>query len=556
MDFDDLDAVEVAAGPNLIELREALRAKQVPEQMAGATVHPEPNGKGFGGGHKQLQKVLFLHGPGSTESLCERQIQVVVKNLPFVVDYNIFVWDYWLGSIVNAVHEIHADPAVQEVFKPYGPDFFSYIVQANLNRQDEFWEPLDEVLDGLSQKLAASGPYDGLCGFDMGGGLALSAARLAQEGDKRFAGKFRYLMLFSTHGHKELSQKGQGHLRPKAPLQIPTFLGWSQEDDGRPYPAYEELCLYIHPQYRGVIIHDQGHRPPNIQKNTPACAALNRFVEDMQAGVRYKRDHCSASALYQDFFLPLAREPPAQPLPSGAKRLLIVVQDPLGENGPTSEDAADRLRFPAQEPPSNCALRLGILRAARGVTAADFVDAAGGKQVQVKEVTYSDEHKKVLWLPSVARRDVSTAYAQGAGRSRWVMREDEVVVPWSELRIIAGQLLESLGSIAELLESHVSIVGIGVGAHVAFALAEALIDSKNLQPRGFWAVCPPTIWPFEDAPRMGALVATPIRYLIAPSAVCGPPWRLETATFGPFSHGAFETNSELVNMVLQEVLDS
>eukprot|EP00439_Symbiodinium_sp_Y106_P087428 s33_g52.t1 len=47
----------------------------------------------------------------------------------------------------------------------------------------------------------------------MGACLAFDAARLAQEGDTRFEEKFRYMMLFSGRGHRELAEMSQGRLR-------------------------------------------------------------------------------------------------------------------------------------------------------------------------------------------------------------------------------------------------------------------------------------------------------------------------------------------------------
>jgi len=536
MDFDDLDD---AAGPDLEELRKELLAKQVPHEMPGAKRHPKPMDKGYGGGNFKSQKVLFLHGPGSTAKLCERQVSAMFKNVPWVVDFKIFEWHYWEGKIVNKVWEIHADPAVQEVFNPYGPDFFSYFVQERLNCNDESWEPLDEVVDQLAEKLKADGPFDGLCGFDMGGGLAFTAARLAQEGDTRFEKMFRYLMLFSTHGHKELAQKNQGALRPKAPLMIPCFMGWSLFDDGRCYPAYEDLCLYIHPDYRGVIKHDQGHRPPNIQKGTPACEELNAFVEAMQADCKYKPTGSAENQVYKDYWLPLVRSPGTELEAEEPKRILVVVPDPMGEHGPEAGEAMDRARFPAQESPYNCFLRLGARRAVTGAQASDFQafldgDGADGPPIEIMEVTYSDEIRALPWLPKEEQRDVSVAYAAGQGRSRWVQVEDEVQVPWEHLRRVADAMLSGL----EVGRGdNVAIVGVGTGGLLAVALAEAIIRSKAIIPIGLWAAFPPTVWPVTDAPPMGALITTPVRYFTTDTAISAPPWRLETCTFGPFSSG-------------------
>lgn len=525
--------------------------------MPGSASHPRPDSKGYGGGAFANQKCLFLHGPGSTAKLCQAQANAMFAKLPWVTDFKIFEWHFWEGTIKNTMEEIHADPIVQKVFAPYGPDFFSYIVQENINRQDECWTPLDEVLDRLAEKLAADGPFDGLCGFDMGGQLALSAAVLAQEGDPRFAKQFRYLMLFSTSGLKEMSAKGMGALRPKAPLQIDTFLGWSEfDDDARSFPCYEDMCLYIHPKHRAIIVHDQGHRPPNIQKGTENAESLQQFIGMMQSAVQLKH-HADGKPIfpagerYSDCWLPMVREPAPQIPNQFAEdpRLLIVVGDPQGVHGPEPAEAETRrLDFPAQEHPENCKLRLGIYRAAVGATAADFeaavARASAGSCVQVHKIEYQEKHRTMSWNPT------TKPFSEEARRSRWVQAEDEIIVPWQDLHCIAHELLED---IPWSRGQPVGIVGIGAGAHLAWALAEAYIKSRQEILVGFWSALAPTVWPRDGAPGPGALVTTPIRYLTCASAVTGPPWRLETSTYGPFSHGHFTTKEEMADMVVGEL---
>lgn len=550
MDFDDLDdaeaELEAALGPSPEELRQELMARQMPSEMKAAVLHPASEGMRYGGGSFKSQKVLYLHGPGSTYDICEQQVAAMFDEVPWVSDFKIFEWDFWMGWIKSTVEECHFDPAVQEVFRPYGPDFYSYFAPQNLNRQDERWDGFDEVIDRFADKLSEDGPYDGLCGFDMGGNLAFEAARLAQEGDARFMGKFRYLMLFSTHAPKKVC------MRPNAPLQIPTFLGWSESDDGRPYPAYEDLCLYIHPGFRSVIIHDQGHRPPRIKGKSPESDELDRFVHDVQSGTLHRPSEGERSTQYRGYWLPLARVPAPKP-PAESARLMIVVPDPMGTHGPRAEEALERSLFPAQEHLDNCKARLRISRSARGMSEADFRSAssavAPGPSVRILSAKLRDEHRSLSWLPVAERRDVSEAYVPDAGRSRWVAVEDECAMSWEQLREIAEEML---GHLTISRSDHVGVVGVGSAAVLAVALCEAIMQRRQVVPAGLWTICGPPVWQSVGAPELGALVTTPVRYLTPASAVSGPPWRLECCTMGPFSHGHFSCCEEAAQMVMTE----
>jgi len=258
--------------------------------------------------------------------------------------------------------------------------------------------------------------------------------------------------------------------------------------------------------------------------------------------------------MYKDFWLPLLREP-LPVVSTVAPRKLLVVEDPLGEHGPAPTEAKDRRRFPAQESPDVCAKRLEIYRWVTGTTAADFAAeaaaiAGGAAVVEIMEVPFRPEHHGLPWHPEVKSRDTSVAYAPGQGRSRWMQVEDEISLPWVEARRVADELLEQL---ALGVDDVVGIVGLGTGAHVAFALAEAMMKRRRLLPVRLFTVCPPTVWPFEDAPTLGALVNTPIRYLTCPQSVAGPPWRLETATCGAFSHSHFEDKSTMLKLVMEEM---
>jgi pimeloyl-ACP methyl ester carboxylesterase len=573
MDFDDLEDVEASFGPTPAELREELSSKQDPLTMPNACLHPRPAGKNFAvkdGASKQ--KMLYLHGTGSNAKMGRRQVNAVFKNS---ASFKQLEFEFYEGTINFRIEQIHADPEVAKLFIPYGnkcgdtyDGYYSHMIMYGESHNNETWlgpshgadalfsgkytEQAEgcgyvDALDSFAEHLEKNGPYDGLVGFDIGAALALDAARLAQEGDKRFMEKFRYMVLLCGRGHRELAGYGQGCLRPKAPLQIPTLMAWSDEDDSKQYSAYEELALYIHPSYRSIIKHDQGNRPPNLQKGVPELEVLDAFLKNMEVDKTLPPDESS----YKDYWLPLVRD--AGPsLPEDASVKIIFVGDPHNAHGPLPEESVkDRLRFPAQEHPSICAKRLEIFRMVTGMEAAEFTKSfEGASSVEVLSVEYNDEHRKLAWHPEVKARDVSQAYGPGQGRSRWLQAEDEIAVPWVKMRFLAEELLET---ISVTREDTVAIVGFGTGAHVAFALAEAVMRIKSVVPIRLITVCPPTVWPLEDIPAAGALVNTPIRYLTCPESVAGPPWRLETSTYGPVSHSYFSDKESLLKLIVDEM---
>lgn len=544
MDFDDLDDAEVALGPAAEDLRAQLLAKQVPSSMPGAASHPGPPGRNFG--PKAALKVLYLHGPGSTEQLSRIQLTNMFNKCPTVADMKLIDWTVLQGAFPDKLEEIHADPRVQDQFRPYGPDFFSHLRVSPYEVQLQAWGGLDAAMDHLAKHLAESGPYDGICGFDMGANVAFNAACLAAAGNEAFKAKFHFLMLFSPTGPKACgydsqADRPQAGLWPKAPLQIPTLLCFSKhEDDARQFCNYEELAMYIDPKYRVVVVHDQGHRPPNIQKGTPECEVLDKFVTSMQAGLIYKLTELGSSPVYKDMWLPMVREP-APEAAAGSSRKLIVVTDPLGAHGPEATEASEWAKWPAQESVWGRGARFAVAKQVRVTTAEEVkaaVDASGGGEVEVTGVSYKEPHKQATWHPKAPK-----------GPSRWTTVDDEIVLGWTEARRLVDELLEDL---AIMPSDSVSVVGLGTGSFVALLLAEALIRIKRVTPTRLWLVCPPPILPLEGMPEKGMLVTVPVRRLTMPYEVTGPSWQAEILTFGEVTHGLFMAKEEMLRMVAQE----
>lgn len=548
MDFDDLDDL---AGPDLETKRADLLAKQVPEEMEGAAEHVGPSGRGFAA--RSSLKVLYLHGPGSTDKMATMQLTNMFSKCPTVADMKLIEWTVMPGTICQKMEEIHADPKVQEQFRPYGDKFYSYLDVMPYGMQLEAQGGIEKAVNAVRDHLKENGPYDGMCGFDMGGMVALRCAALAAEGDEGFREKFHWLMLFSTVAAKECGYyvaglvEGENQpmkpLRPKMPLMIPTLMCFAKlEDDARAYTGYEEMLSFIHPKYRTIYVHDQGHRPPNVQKGTDMCDVIEKFITSMQAGITYKLNELGDTPKYADYWLPLNREP----LPTIEKdmpRRIFVVTDPLGAHGPEPKEAMDFAKMPAQEMPVSRKLRLELNRMVRGLKfeeiSAAIKEAAGeDAEVEVIEVT-SDKLKDIEWHPK-----------EKNWYGRWIFPDDVISLPWADGRRTAEDILEDL---AVSPMDAVGVIGIGTGAYLAMHLCEAIMRIRFAPVTRLFLVTPPTVMPLEDFPGMAWLADTPVRHLSAAYDVVGPHWMAQVATVGHFSQSLFTTKEDLMKMLSTEV---
>mmetsp|Transcript_93858 Transcript_93858/g.162476 ORF Transcript_93858/g.162476 Transcript_93858/m.162476 type:complete len:594 (+) Transcript_93858:73-1854(+) len=545
MDFDDLDD---ALGPSLEDKRTELLEKQVPAEMPGAEVHVAPSARGFA--PRSSLKVLYLHGPGSTEKMAQMQLTNMFGKCPTVTEMKLVSWEKIMGTIIQEIHEIHADPIVQAQFRPYGTEFCSYLDVNPYSLQIEAWGGIEAATERVRKEMKENGPYDGICGFDMGGNVAFNCARLAMEGDKDFQEKFHFLMLFSTTAPKEngyypsgLLCKDEGDramkpLRPKAPLQLPVFMSFSKlEDDARSYINYEEMLSMIHPDYRTIYIHDQGHRPPNIQKGTEFNEVIEKFITSMQAGIRFKLNEIGNTPEYKDYWLPLNREPLPE-VESDMPRRIFVITDPLGAHGPLESTAFDFEKNPAQELPFTRKIRFDLARQVRGLDFAEvesaLKEAAGDMEMEVIHVT-SDKLKDIAWHPT-----------EKDWYGRWIFTDDVISLPWSEGRYAAEDLLEELA--VSPMDS-VGVIGIGTGAYIAMQLTEAIMRIRFTTPNRLFLVAPPTVLPLDGFPGMGWLADVPVRHLTAAVDTSGPHWMAQVATLGHFSQSLFTSKEELLKML-------
>uniref|UniRef100_A0A7S4T1T7 Serine hydrolase domain-containing protein n=1 Tax=Alexandrium monilatum TaxID=311494 RepID=A0A7S4T1T7_9DINO len=535
MDFDDLEECEAAAGPTAEEQREEMVAQAVPE----AQVFPLPKGRCFGKDNKM--KMLFLHGGGSNQRIAQMQVMNVFKEMPD--NRQTYEWTHWIGP-----HKVPLGWNGDYSLQPFGPEFYVYFERLPFaNCQWESWDGIDKSLEDFKLHLKENGPYDGACGFDMGGEFLVHVARKAQEGDPDFKGCFRFLILFTTGSSKHLSPLGGQ--RPKSPLRIPAVLSWCNGDTNHTYMWYEETLLFFHKDYREVITHLDGHMPPRILKETSQHERLSRFLDIMRRGGKFTPSDHEDNHWNANLWLPLKRVEPTKQ--TGTKRLLVV-PDPMGEHDfPGRIDHMKELKLDGKlieveakpfivggSPPAlveAMQLKLKVCTATHEAFA-----AAAGSAFEVEAVSYTDGQKQFNWHCKPAQVPSPMLNPED-------IIDDEGMESVS--RMWAGQLLEKF-SMDE--EDQIGIVGLGTGAFVALAIAKYCIKERKHTPAGLWVANAPTRLPWCTTAQPGALLDCPVRFLTYETSTYGPGWRYEVSTCGPFSQATFKDLDALVKLVVDD----
>eukprot|EP00930_Biecheleria_cincta_P071999 TRINITY_DN59440_c0_g1_i1.p1 TRINITY_DN59440_c0_g1~~TRINITY_DN59440_c0_g1_i1.p1 ORF type:complete len:558 (-),score=78.79 TRINITY_DN59440_c0_g1_i1:6-1637(-) len=539
MDFEDLDEAEAAEGPTPWERRAELRtAARGPTQPC-----TKPNSRNYAPSRKM--KMLFLYGGGVNEKVAKMQIagifkdSNVYKNMEFTV----------LDGPYQTTLDWHPEDA-RAPMKPFGDIIYMYFDRdPYANSQLENFEGIEKSMQILKEHLALHGPYDGVCGFDMGGEVLLQAAALAQQGtDPGWTGKFRFMVMFTSGTPKHLSK----YPRPATTLQIPTVYSFSIGDENHPFPWYEESALFFAPECREVILHNYGHMPPKFPKGSSEQERLSRFLDAMFRGEEWTPSDHPDNQPYRNIWLPLQRTPNTSG-GNGRKRLFVLVNPAetesrwaLEETLQTFEEAAQAGTLPKPSDTVPCKnqgmhdllddARMNLAVACMGVDS--FVNASTGN-ISVELVPYGERQDT---FDLHCAEDVVSRMWQ---RHQLILnnRSEKLAVSW------ADELMRSCS--IEKGES-VGLVGLGTGAFIALAIGKMLVKDRKIVPSGLWLVDPPCALPADSTLEPGALVDCPVKVLFHSTSLMGPPWRWEVSTFGPFSVDTFTKPSEAPAKVLDD----
>jgi len=540
MDFDDLDDIEAEAGPTPAERRDAMLKEMLVESK-----FPVATGRNFAADGKM--KMLFLHGGGTNNKLAKMQVNNVFKACGL---QDAITWEYLEGPIKCPL-SWHNDDTMTATLAPFGPDFFLYFDRMPYaNAQAERWEGIEKSVDLLKKHFKENGPYDGVCGFDMGGELLLHAAVRAMAGEQGFTEMFRFMILVSTGTSRHLSKMGKEGWRPNAPLQLPVCMIFSREDENHPFSWYEETALMCDPRFREVIIHTDGHRPPGFKSGNEDTSRLLRFLQTMQKGDDFVPSDHTDNSWNRDIYLPLKTFEPAK-LPPTARRRLLVVHDPLGvhdlpyrlmelENAAKSGVPMIRGREGSVFKMQGVYNQLEEVRCKASAFALtkDSFSKAEGSGISIESVEYTEEQMNFDW---------HTKQEQLASR-QW-SREDSIDLEYLEMtsRKWADHLMKDF--IVEP-DDYVGVVGIGTGAFIALAICKMLVREHKTVPAGFWVVEGPNMIPYASTMVPGALVDCPVDYFVNSYSLRGTPWRYDVSTFGPFSVITYTDIQEVVNTII------
>eukprot|EP00438_Fugacium_kawagutii_P022169 Skav235767 [mRNA] locus=scaffold803:651734:653416:+ [translate_table: standard] len=445
--------------------------KEVKNLVPEAPPFPFPSGRCFGKDGKM--KMLYLHGGGVSKTVAQMQLNSTFKEIPQKKQLD---WTIWTGP-----HAVPLGWNGDFSLKPFGPNFTVYFERLPFaNCQWETWEGIDKTLVEFKKFIKENGPFDGAMGFDMGGEFLVHVARLATEGDPELQNAFRFLILFTTTAPKHLSPMGKERI--KAPLQIPSVCSWSNSDENHPYMEYEELPLFIHPDFREVIVHKDGHKPPLLKKDQSEFWRLTRFLHAMEKGNAFTPTDHEDNAVRRSLWLPVQRSASEPP---GGKRQLLVVPDPLGA-GPDLQRVMDAMQamqakgealevrgepFVSSGSPPRPIQRLTLLMEL--CQASQEVFSKAGSDIEIQQVTFTED-QKINWHCQASEVP-----------SRQLLSKDIVQDEEHDLRAkaLAAKLLESIGT-AKLSET-TALVGFASGAFLAFAIARELVAS-GVKPLGLW----------------------------------------------------------------------
>ena len=315
---------------------------------------------------------------------------------------------------------------------------------------------------------------------------------------------------------------------------------------------YEELPLFIHPDFREVIVHKDGHKPPLLKKDQPEFWRLARFLDAMEKGNVFTPTDHEDNGVRRSLWLPvqrgLASEPPA------GKRQLLVVPDPLGA-GPDLHRVMDALQamqakgealefkgepFVSSGSPPKPIQRLALLMEL--CQASHEVFSKDGSDLDVQHVTFTED-QKINWHCQASEVP-----------SRQLLSKDIVQDEEHDLRVraLATKLLESIKVSGG---PGPALVGFASGAFIAFAMARELV-ATGVKPLGLWLVNPPLRLPWSMTATPCCLKDCPVQVLVDQDSTYGPPWRYEVATFGPFSTAVYVDLNDMASKVVSALRGS
>lgn len=313
---------------------------------------------------------------------------------------------------------------------------------------------------------------------------------------------------------------------------------------------YEELCLFIHRDFREVIVHTDGHIPPKFKKTQTQHHRIVRFLEAMRTGAPFTPSDHEDNNNRANLWLPLLRMP-APARPEGATLRLVVVSDPMGAEPGLSQVLESLKEMKAKgellevkgEPfkmggaPPKPIERLQLHMDVCNTTHEVFAKEAGDR-MRVDSVKYTDEQKQFNW--HCKPEDVP---------SRQLMPKDIIDSDTHDAEVRSW----AKGIIADIAKAdgeEIALVGLGTGAFIALGIARQFVVEHRYVPAGLFIVNPPLRLPWATVATPAVLEDCPMHTLVDENASSGPAWRYEICTRGPYKTSIYDDIDEMVQYVV------
>lgn len=487
-DFDDVEEAEASGGGILSPEGEDVPLPVLP----GFT----PASKSGGYGRDGRLKLLCLHGGSVNDKMMELQMRMLwnpAKELLELIEceYPVAPNELLLESMPPAAREA-AEQTMQ--FLPEGSRrMYQWYGKAPLASPDEQWTSLEESIEFLVSHIQRNGPYDGIVGFSQGGEIGAQMCRLAEQGDPRLQGKFKFFMAMAHRWPKPFNRP---EFRPVAPIRIPSLHLQEVNAAAGGYPPadYEDLVLHWDESCRAVAWHTQGHKPPRLAGAD--LEKLRHFIQSFHRGEPW-RPTPDADDYLRGIVLPFPRRTAAVPAPPSPSKPLRV------------------LCFHGSRP--------GI----ETVEALQSMVTALKNEGLAAQVAIERED-----LASLGSAEFS-ALAPGPQPPSVQTRPDQSLSPeaWTAAGVLAEKAVARAAEESPFSEENpIGFIGIGSGAVVALRAAAEVRRRGGLAWR-LYAVDPPSLF---TVPEVGGLRGCEVVCVIPREDTAGERWRFSAATHGPY----------------------
>eukprot|EP00920_Eleutheroschizon_duboscqi_P013945 GHVT01032687.1.p1 GENE.GHVT01032687.1~~GHVT01032687.1.p1 ORF type:complete len:241 (-),score=15.37 GHVT01032687.1:1103-1825(-) len=177
---------------------------------------------------------------------------------------------------VNPSYEAQPDPPdAIKALDPQGPYYQWWYIDEARSNYECVYQGMNGTIDNIADELRVRGPYDGILGFSQGSGVATILAALQADGDKRFVGRFRFVILVC--GFQPRDKSIQQLFQKVTQIKIPSLHVYGTAD-----PMYAS-CRHCVSLYKRPITleHSRGHSFPRFDGE--ALVKMQSFLQSQMS---------------------------------------------------------------------------------------------------------------------------------------------------------------------------------------------------------------------------------------------------------------------------------